>query len=368
MGIREIAFVQTVHYAVKGQWRLGTSTRLSSRCWLVLLTSLILILPRATNVISADRGGLTAIPLPGGNAGIGFDDLGFSASLHKVLVPAGRTGTLDLIDPDTRQISSIGGFAGSGTFAGGHGEGITSVDEGRGLLFVTDRTARRLDVVDPNTRSIVASVRLASGPDYVRFVAQTNEIWVTQPGAQRIEVFSLPSRGMPTPVHTRFVAVSGGPESLVIDQFHGRAYTHLWRGVSVAIQLKDHLIVARWPNGCRGSRGIALDEKRGFLFAACDEGRLSVLDINTGKILGKAFSGNGVDIIAYNTKLQRAYLPGEKSATMALIGIAPAGSATVLRTVRTVNGAHCATVDDRNQVYVCDPSHGRLLVFQDAQS
>jgi len=332
------------------------------RCLLVL-ASFISILAQPSGALCAAKKG---IALPGGKGGIGFDDLGFSASLHKVLVPAGRTGNLDLIDPDSRQISSISGFAGSSTFGGGHGEGITSVDEGRGLLLVTDRTSRMLNVVDPKTRSVVSSARLASGPDYVRFVAETNEIWVTQPGAQRIEVFSWPSSGRLKPLHTGFIDVPGGPESLIIDHSHRRAYTHLWRGVTIAIQLKDHSIVARWPNGCEGSRGIALDEKRGFLLAACDEGRLSVLDSNTGKILGRASSGDGVDIIAYNPKLEHAYLPGEASATMAIIGISSAGVTAVLKTVQTVRGAHCATADDRNQVYICDPSHGRLLVFEDA--
>jgi DNA-binding beta-propeller fold protein YncE len=270
-----------------------------------------------------------------------------------------------LIDPETRQVSSIRGFTSSSQFGGGHGEGITSVDEGRGFLFVTDRTTKLLHVVDPKTRSVVASTRVASGPDYVRFVVETNEIWVTQPGAQRIEVFSLPGRGTPVPEHMRFIAVPGGPESLIIDHSHARAYTHLWRGVTIAIRLKDHSVVARWPNGCEGSRGIALDEKRGFLFAACDEGRLSVLDSSTGKIVGEAFSGNGVDIIAYNPKLGHVYLPGEDSATMAIIGISPDGSASVLKTVHTAQGAHCAIADDRGQVYVCDPSEGRLLLFKD---
>src|SRR5262249_6661273 len=41
------------------------------------------------------------VALPSGNAGIGFDDLRYSSTLHRVLVPAGRTGTLDLVDPDT---------------------------------------------------------------------------------------------------------------------------------------------------------------------------------------------------------------------------------------------------------------------------
>src|SRR5947209_4634295 len=81
-------------------------------------------------------------------------------------------GTLDLIDPETKHVTSIKGFAGTSDFGGGHGEGITSVDEGNGFLFVTDRTALRLDVVDPKKRAVVAS-HLSSGPDYVRFIPET---------------------------------------------------------------------------------------------------------------------------------------------------------------------------------------------------
>lgn len=88
--------------------------------------------------------------MPGGGSGIGFDDLVFAASLRKVLVPGGATGNLELVDPDTFAITSIGGFsAAKGTFGGGHGDGTTSADEGRGLLFAVDRTAGKLDVVDP---------------------------------------------------------------------------------------------------------------------------------------------------------------------------------------------------------------------------
>jgi hypothetical protein len=43
-----------------------------------------------------------AVPNPGGEGGIGFDDPTFSPTLHRVLVPGGRTGNLDLIDPATK--------------------------------------------------------------------------------------------------------------------------------------------------------------------------------------------------------------------------------------------------------------------------
>jgi DNA-binding beta-propeller fold protein YncE len=305
------------------------------------------------------------LPLPGSESGIGFDDMGFAPSIHRVLVPAGRSGNLDLIDPDTKQVTAISGFSSRASFGGGHGQGVTSADEGRGLLFATDRDAKRLDVVDLKTQSVIGTSPLASGPDYVRYVSTTGEVWVTEPSAARIEVFSLPQSGAPKPAHVDFISIAGGPESLIIDNKRGRAYTHLWTDTTVAIDLKSRKVSARWKNGCKGSRGVAMDEARGFLFVGCDEGKLTVLDLNTGAQLGSASSGSGVDIIAYNPHLAHAYLPGEESATMAIIGISANGTATVLGTVKTADGAHCVAADDRGNAYVCDPNGGRLLIVTD---
>ena len=55
----------------------------------------------------------TAVSIPGGEGGIWFDDLVFSSQLHKVLVPAGHTGKLYLIDPVSFAMTSIGGFSSS---------------------------------------------------------------------------------------------------------------------------------------------------------------------------------------------------------------------------------------------------------------
>jgi DNA-binding beta-propeller fold protein YncE len=307
--------------------------------------------------------GLSPQPFPGGGHGIGFDDLGFAPTLRKVMVPGGSTGKLALIDPDSQKMEIIGGFSERARYFGGHGEGITSSDAGRGLIYVTDRSSRLLDIVDPSTKKIVGSTRLASGPDYVRFVLETKEVWVTEPEAQRIEIFSLTDHGTPTATHTGFIPVPGGPESLVIGR--GQAFTHLWRGITLAVELKKRTTLSRWPNGCRGSRGIALDEKRGFLFAGCDEGKLNVLDFKTGKIVSRASAGAGVDVIAFNQKLAHVYVPGADSGTVAIVGISATGAATVLKTTDTVGGAHCVTTDDRDQVYVCDPVHGKILVFKD---
>jgi hypothetical protein len=309
----------------------------------------------------------TPIPLPDGAGGIGFDDLGFAPGLHRVLAPAGGTGNLDLVDPDTRAVTAIPGFSKSSGGAG-HGNGTTSADEGGGFLFASDRDTRTVNVVDPVKRMIVASAPLAAGPDYVRFVAATHELWVTEPNAKQIEVFSLPPSGTPQPVSVATIGLDDGPESLVIDATRKRAYTHEWGSKSHAVDLLSHRVVATWENGCAGSRGIGLDEKKGFLFAGCDEGKAVVLDVDhDGRVLGSLNTGvNGVDIIAYNSSLGHLYLPGESSGTLAILAVSSSGALSPLAVARAGVGSHCAAADDRGNVWVCDPEHGQLLLYHDA--
>jgi hypothetical protein len=320
---------------------------------------------RAAAVTDQKKG--TPVPLPGGSpAGIGFDDLRFSPKLHRVIAPAGRTGSLDLVDPSTKAITAIGGFSSDASFGGGsgHGEGTTSADEGRGMIFASDRTQRALVVVDPQAGKVVTSVKLAAGPDYVRWVEPTGEIWVTEPNAEQIEIFSFDGK---TPKQAATISVKGGPESFVVDATRRRAYTHSWKGSTFAIDLDRRQIVATWPNGCEGSRGVALDEGRGWLFAGCDEGTASILDVaHDGKILSKLASGaKGVDVIAYNPTLGHLYYPGEDSATMAVLGVTSDAKLSVLGVFPAASGSHCATADDAGGAWVCDPSGGQLLYFAD---
>jgi DNA-binding beta-propeller fold protein YncE len=307
--------------------------------------------------------GATVVALPDGRPGIGFDDLRFSTT-YGVLVPGGRSGNLDLIDPATHAVTAIGGFTMDPLHFAGHDQGATSVDEGGGFLFVTDRTTGKLAVVDPMTKRVVATASIASTPDYLRYVPQTNEVWITEPGAEQIEVFSLSGS---QPAQAALIKTPGGPESLVIDRTRDRAYTHLWGGGSISVDVHTRVVVEQWSNDCGGSRGIALDEARGFLFAGCVEGRGTVADVtHGGAMLGTLdVAAQGVDVIDYSPSLGHLYLPGESNATMAIVGVSASGELHLLGTTPTVSGAHCVAADDRGNAYVCDPDNGDLLVIAD---
>ncbi|HEY6843875.1 MAG TPA: hypothetical protein VI391_06885 [Thermoanaerobaculia bacterium] len=301
-----------------------------------------------------------SIPIAHDGKGIGFDDLGYSRSLQRVLVPAGRTGSIVLIDPANHSTTAITGLSREESYGGGHGEGTTSVDEGGGALYATDRTAQEVVVIDPVSRAITARARLASGPDYVRYVAPTGELWVTEPDSGRIEIFTL------SPLkHAGFITVAGGPESLIIDAAGGRAFTHLWDGASVAIDIHSRQITSKWPNRCGGSRGIAFDAKSQFLFAACTEGKAVVMDVaHGGKVLATARSGRGVDIIDYDPVRRHLYFPAARSATLTIFNVGANGALTAVSTTPIVQGSHCVTTDGKD-AYVCDPNGGRILIVHD---
>jgi DNA-binding beta-propeller fold protein YncE len=307
-----------------------------------------------------------SVPLPNGDAGIGFDDLRYSSALHAVLAPAGRTGSLALIDPDSLRVTSIAGFSASSSYDGSHDFGATSVDEGRGLLFVTDRTSQKLHVVDPKAGAIVASMTLAAGPDYVRYVAATDEVWISEPSASQIEIVALAKDATATPSSAATIPIANGPESLVIDQRAGRAYTHRWQSSTVVLDVMSRSVVAEWPNGCAGARGLAVDEARGFFFAGCLEGTLSVLDAaHDGRVLSSIARGSGYDVIGYNPALGHVYLAGTACRCLVVLGVSASGQLSLLGRFGATSSAHCAAADDRGHAWVCDPDGGQLWRVDD---
>jgi hypothetical protein len=322
----------------------------------------------------------TAIQIPGGAGGVGFDDMIYDSNLGKVIIPAGGTGNLDLIDPDTLKVTAIPGFS-VDTEATGHSAGSTSVASAHGLLFALDRTTLSLNVVDPLAGQIIAATTVISDPDYIRYVAPTNELWVTERGSNQIEIFSLPDAKIPVPTSAITISVAKGPEALVIDNASGRAYTNQPRlGTTAVIDLKTRQIVREWSNGCTRAAGMVLDEKRGILFVGCKDGKVMPLDTrDDGRQINTTWNyGGGIDFISYNPHLSHVYLPSGNSAVMAVFSFeitqvtAPDSitptltlTPTLLGTADTTLASVCVTTDDHDDAWVCDPLHGQIFRIKD---
>jgi len=317
----------------------------------------------------------TAITIPNGEGGIGFDDMTFSSGLHKVLIPAGHTGKLYLIDPSTYAMTVIGGFSSSTKFQKGHDAGITSADEGGGFLFVLDHGKKEIVVIDPKTAAVAARAPLAGDSDYVRYVEypisqrksylKHKEIWVTEPHNKQIEVFKFSADPLSLSLVVR-IPVPDGPESLMVDHQRNKAYTNFGRQAG-AIDLASHAIVATWPNGCEKSRGDALDESKGFLFVSCAEGKAVVFDIHQGhQEISNLTTDPGADVISYNTKLSHLYLTSSNKASLSVLGVSAQGKLSLLAHAQADQRAHCVVSDDQDNIWVCDPPRGQVLRFKDS--
>jgi hypothetical protein len=318
----------------------------------------------SSTALPAVDAGAIPLTLPAGAPGIGFDDLRFSATLGTLLVPAGRTGMLDLVDPSSEAVVQVGGFSSEATYGGDDSFGVTSADEGNGIVYAVDRTAKTLSVVDPRKKAVVATATLASTPGYVRYVGATSELWVTEPAAHQIEILAIGASTSTAPTRSAVIAVANGPESLVVDDAAKRVYTHTLTA-TVAIDVVARTIAAQWSNGCSTSKGIALDASHGWVMSACEEGRVIVLDAKSGATIGSATVGAGVDQITYDAQSSRLYVPGPAAAAMSVVMLGSNGVPSVLGSLQTANDSHCAVTAGAGAVFVCAPSQGALLFVKD---
>jgi hypothetical protein len=308
--------------------------------------------------------GSTPVQMPGGAGGIGFDDMRFSATLAQLLIPAGRTGNLDLVDPSTEEIASIGGFSAEATYSGDTTFGVTSADEGNDVIYATDRTTSTLSRIDPKLKMVTATLTLAGTPGYVRYVAPTNEVWVSEPGAKQIEIVALMGADGGTGLsHAATIAVAGA-ESLEIDATNGLAFTNT-ASSTLAIDLTSRAVADTWANGCTTAKGIAIDPLQRWVIVACNEGKLVVLGEQTGSMLGTLKTGAGVDRIAYDASRARVYVPSPAEAAMGVVVLNPKGVPTLAGSVQATSDAHCAATPGGGEVFVCSPAKGQVAFLYD---
>jgi hypothetical protein len=327
--------------------------------------------------------------LPGVTGGLPFNDLLFDARLGKVIVPTAGTGRLALINPETFEIQMIEGVSPGGENP--DPDGFTSAAAVRGLIFAVDKSEQQIQVIDPASGSVIGTAAVEAAPEYIRFVPATNELWVTEPEKEQIEVFTAPTEDPFNPTQVDIIPVPKGPVGLIVDRTRGLAFTNQPEiGMTMVIQVQTHGPLDQWGNGCSQARGLALDEDRGYLFVGCGEGKVVMMDSSdSGNQITSQTYGGGIDAIAYNPRLQHIYLPSGGSAILAIFGVTRSvpGTATPseaestptpenptpgetialvrLGTVDTALNADCVTVDDIDGIWVCDPSNGQLLMARD---
>lgn len=322
---------------------------------------------RSAATASSTTTPMKKIALPGAppTGGVVMDYLAYDRAHRRVWVPAGNTGSVDVIDVDSGQVHQLSGFVTAEMERKGRKRtvGPSSATVGDGVVYVGNRGDSTVCAVDATSLQKGACVKLDSMPDGLAYVASAKEVWVTTPRDKSITILDAANAGT-IAVKTK-MTFEGEPEGYAVDDERGIFYTNLEdKDRTLAIDIKGRQVAKTWMPNCgeNGPKGLALDRQRNFLVVACAD-RVKVLDAGRGgEELSAVATGDGVDNIDYVEARHAVYAGAARAAKLTIAIVDGAGKLTAETTVATTNGARNGVVTDDGSTYLTDAPEGKVLI------
>ncbi len=309
---------------------------------------------------------LRSIPLPGAPPdGVYMDYLAYDAAHHRVWVPAGNTGSVDVIDASNDQVTRIEGFPTIEMERKGKKRvvGPSSATVGEGVVYVGNRGDNTICAVDASTLKKGACVKLEQMPDGLQYVASSKEVWVTTPRDKSIHIIDV---AHPNDLKLKEkLSFDGEPEGFAVDDARGVFYTNLEdKDRTLAIDVKTRKTTSTWLPACGedGPKGLALDHALDFLIVACADHVIALDAGHDGKLLGRIDTGDGIDGIDYVESRHELFAGAARAAKLTVAKLDDKGNLTAIATIATHEGARNAVGTETGAAYLTDSPEGKILV------
>ena len=277
------------------------------------------------------------IPLKGDG---GYDYVSIDSVNHRLYSSHGTS--VNVIDLDTEQpVGTIDGMKGV------HGIAIANKWN---LGFISDGRANAVVAFDLKTLKIVAIIPVdAKGPDAIMYDPYSDRVFSFNGESNNSSVVNpqtLKQEGT--------VALGGGPEFAVADG-KGKIYNNLEDKNSLnVIDSKTLKVIQNYSlSPCGGPTGIALDDINQRAFTVCRENKgMSVVDINSGKVIVTLPIGAGVDAVAYDPQTKLIFC-SNGDATTTIIKQESADKYSVVQTLKTQTRAKTLALDTKtHKIYL----------------
>jgi DNA-binding beta-propeller fold protein YncE len=296
--------------------------------WLALLATLGVVLGAARAEASPGYHIAHEVSLPGEE---GWDTLAFEQGGHRLFVSHG-TRVL-VVDTDTLKV--VGEIADT---PGVHGIALAP-DLGRG--YISAGRANTIVVFDLKTLARLKEIKTTGeNPDVILYDAPSHRVFSFNGRGRNVTAVDAT-----TDTVLGTIALDAKPEFAVSDG-KGHVYVNLEDKSSLAVIDPVRLTVTSvWPiAGCQEPSGLAIDAARGLLFPACDNKVMAVVDASSGKVLGTAPIGDGVDGADFDPATNLAFAScGEGVLTVVRAG--KSGRPEVVEAAKTQRGARTMALD-----------------------
>src|SRR6478672_9004699 len=184
---------------------------------------------------------------------------------------------------------------------------------GRG--FSSNGKENKASVVDLKTLRTVSKIDTGESPDALVYDSKHGEVYIFNHRGGSVTVIDARSSKV-----AATISLGGGPEFAAVDPTSDRIYVNIEDKSEVAaIDTAKHEVVAHWPLAPgEEPSGIALDAAHHRLFSTCHNKMMTMLDTQSGKVVGSVPIGSGVDGCAFDDASQLAFAScGDGTTTIA---------------------------------------------------
>jgi len=280
-----------------------------------------------------------------------------AADLYKFLneIPIGGEGGWDILTVDSNRlylshatkvvVVDLNANAVVGEVADTPGvHGFVAVPElKRG--FSSNGKENKSSVVDLTTLKTISKIDTGESPDALVYDSKHGEVYVFNHRGNSVTVIDAKeAKSIAT------IPLGGGPEFAAVDSTADRVYCNIEdKSEVVAIDTAKHEVVAHWPLAPgEEPSGIALDAAHHRLFSTCHNKMMTMLDTQSGKIVGTAPIGSGVDGGAFDDATQLVFASCGEGVTTIAKEETP-DKLTVVQTLKTERGARTIALDPKTQ-------------------
>lgn len=207
--------------------------------------------------------------------------------------------------------------------------------------YISDGGADQVVVFNRKTRAILARVPAGKNPDGLTYDPSTNTAWAFNGRSNDATVVSDTTHKV-----IATVPLPGKPEFPVADG-RGFVYDNI-ESLSkiVKIDAAKHTVVAAWPVApCQSPSGLAIDVEHHRLFSVCDNGKMAVVDTDTGKVVAIVPIGDGPDAARFDSKHQLAFSSNGQG-TLTVVHEDSPDKYTVAQTLTTKHGARTMALNE----------------------
>jgi DNA-binding beta-propeller fold protein YncE len=301
------------------------------------------------------------IELPAHKGSGGFDHAAVHAASGHVYVAHTANDAVDVFDPASRRlVASIPGLQGVA--------GALVSDESQ-LVFTSNRGANTISVfapaADPQVRTFDVGVR-PNGLAYDhgrQLLLAANVGDPAVPGSHTLSMIRLGREPQRTEI-----PVSGRTRWTVFDPKSQLFFVNIMQPAQIVVvdPRQPDRIANRYPIAHAGPHGLDLDVAMRRLFCACDAGTLVVLNADSGAILHEAPLSGVPDVVFFNRQRQHLYVaigdPG-------VIDVFSTATMERVATVATEPGAHTTALSPAGDcLFAFLPRTHRAMVFEIAEA